>query len=332
MACSIELLSDNNAHRWEEFNAQSPKGTLFHGLRWKQILEDVFDLKLRYYLILNDSRVVGISPWIEQSVLNFRGLFSVPHSEENGIVLDDPLGADCLGKIFSLFAKKYSFLHFNGSHPALSNVSGFAHEVTVDTGHMVADLRETPPETLWAALSKNTKRSIRTFENDGFQVHEVRLSGDLKDFYHYYARNLTHIGGEILPLAFFERVWDLFPQEELRSTVLTKDDTFAGGSVALLDPARKTFYGSYMALNRDLPNRYTPAYYIMWENINWAWKNGYERLFLGRQRPDPENPRFQNKVKLGARHQPIRYNLVLLSRPIQVSYKVRGMLSGSRTP
>lgn len=330
MACSIELLSGDNAHLWEEFNAQSPNGTFFHGLRWKQVLEDALDLKLRYYLILNDRRVVGISPWVEQSVLNFRGLVSIPHSEENGVVVDDQFGAGCFGEALSLFAKKYSFLHFNTASRTLLNGTGFAHEVAVDTGHMVANLGHTPPEAMWAGFSKSTRSAVRTFENDGFRVREVHRPDDLEDFYRYYTRNLAHIQGDILPLTFFERIRALFSPKEQRMTVLTRDDLFAGGSLALLDPARKTFYGSYLALNRDLPNRYTPAYYIMWEDINWAWKNGYDRLFFGRQRFDPKNPRFLNKVKFGAQHQPIQSNLVLLSKPMQFSYKLRGMLSGGQ--
>jgi len=116
----------------------------------------------------------------------------------------------------------------------------------------------------------------------------------------------------------------------MRITVITRDDLFAGGSLALLDPARKIFYGNYLAINRDLPNRYTPAYYIMWESLNWAWANGYEKLYSGRQRLDPDNPRFQNKAKFGAEHLPIRSNLVMLSKPMLLSYRVREMLMRSR--
>jgi hypothetical protein len=69
MTYSIELLSGSNAHQWQEFNARSIEGTLYHDLRWKKILEEEFDLKTKYYLI----RAVGRSlayvhllanPWV----------------------------------------------------------------------------------------------------------------------------------------------------------------------------------------------------------------------------------------------------------------------------
>lgn len=327
MSCSIELVSGDNARQWEEFNSQSPEGTLFHSLKWKQVLEETLHLKLRYYLIRSDKEVVGICPWAERSVMNFRGLVSIPHSDENGVLLDDQFDTDRFDEVLSLLAKRYSFLHFNTGNRALSCKTRFVHHRESDaTGHMMVDLRETPPDTIWAGLSKSTRQAIRTFENDEFQIHEVPPSGDIGDFYRYYTRNLTHIRGEILPLAFFERIRDLFPPDELRITALVRDNLFAGGSLAIADPARKRFYGQFMALNRALPNRYTPAYYIMWEDINWAWKNGYERISFGRQKLDPENTRFRNKAKFGVRHLPIHSNLFLLSKPIQVSYKVRKVL------
>jgi len=312
------------------FNATSPQGSLFHDLRWKQVLEDVFHLKLRYYLIRSDREVVGISPWVEQSVMSFRGLVSIPHADENGILLDDGFDINQFGEILSLFAKKHSFLHFNTGNRQLPYRTGFYHEQSADTGHMAVNLRQNPLEAIWAGFSKSTRQAIRAFENDGFQLRVIDKPDDLKDFYRYYTLNLTHIRGEILPLAFFEKIWEVFSPDELRVTVLTRDDLFAGGSVSLLDPARRVFYGTYLALNRDLPNRYTPAYYIMWRDIDWAWKNGYERLSFGRQPLDPKNPRYLNKAKFGAQHMPIHSNLVMFSKSASTSYKIWKMLSGNR--
>ncbi len=329
MVCSVELLSGENADQWEDFNNRTGGGTLFHGLRWKQVLEEVFHPKLRYYLIFNDREVVGISPWGERSALNFHGLVSILHSEMNGILLDDTFDTDRFDEILELFARKYSFLHFNTYTPALLDGSRFTHAPGEDTGHMVIDLRSRSPDDIWAGLSKNMRLAIRTFERDGFETSVVTRPEDLDDFYRYYVRNLTHIQGEILPFAFFERLLEHFP-DEIRITVLKRDDLFAGGSLALLDPTRGIFYGNYLAINRDLPNRYTPSYYIMWESLNWAWKNGYKRLSSGRQRLEPENPRFRYKTKFGAEHLPIHSELVLLSKPMQVSYRVKEMLLKNR--
>ena len=120
--------------------------------------------------------------------------------------------------------------------------------------------------------------------------------GDLGEPYQHYVKNMMHIQGEILPFTFFATLLDRFSREELRITVLTRDDAFAGGSLAFVDPLSKTIYSDYLAINRDLPNRYTPTNYIAWESINWAWSNGHKQVHFGQQ-SGPENPRFgTNKI------------------------------------
>lgn len=52
MGYSIEALSESNVQQWEEFNNRSPEGTLFHSIRWKNILEDTLNLRLRYYEVI----------------------------------------------------------------------------------------------------------------------------------------------------------------------------------------------------------------------------------------------------------------------------------------
>lgn len=299
-------------------------------MKWKRILEDEFHPKLRYYLIRDGPDVVGISPWIEKSVLNFRGLVSIPHSEANNIVLDDSFDADRFNEVLSPFARRYSFLHITTYNPALFEQITFAHVPGEETGHMMLDLRKQEPDALWAGLSKYTRYNIRIFQKDGFEIQTIDSPGTLNEFYHYYVKNLEHIQGEILPLAFFERLRDRLTRDELRVTVLTRDDTVAGGTVTLVDPAKQILFCEYLALNRDLPNRYTPSLYLFWDAVTWAWENGYEQVSFGRQRLDPNNPRFANKAKFGAEHIPIHSRLVLLSKTVLLSYKVKRMLLDSR--
>lgn len=101
MTYSIELLSGNNAHQWEEFNAHSREGTLFHNLRWKEILEEEFGLKLKYYLIRDDRKVIGICPFIARSVGLFQGLESILHSEYTNAILDDSFDASQMDHLLS---------------------------------------------------------------------------------------------------------------------------------------------------------------------------------------------------------------------------------------
>ena len=235
-----------------------------------------------------------------------------------------------INDVLSLFSKDYSFLQFNTQDPAFLDNITFEMVSNGNLGNMMLNLKQKPPDAIWESiLTKDDRYRIRMFERDGFEVRAIEERHDLERFYQYYSATMNHIDGQILPFSFFERLMDSFSPNELMVMVLTKDDIFAGGSLALMDPVRKTFYGKYLAINRDLPNRYTPTHCIIWESINWAWNNGYETMSFGRQSLDPKNPRFQKKLKFGAEYVPIHSYVVLLSKAASLLYRSKITLARS---
>ncbi|RXE55853.1 hypothetical protein ABH15_06430 [Methanoculleus taiwanensis] len=331
MTYSIEALSEYNADGWEEFNRQCGEGTPFHSVRWKTILEDIFRLNLKYYLILDEQHIVGICPFIEQKTGFFRGLNTIPYSEYTQPILADTFDIRRINDLLSLFAKDYSFLHFTTYNPEIIDRIEYDNFPNENLGNMVVNLKHKPPDTLWqSTLSKDDRYKIRAFEKVEFEVQKIDHKRDIERFYHYYAENLNHINGEILPLSFFQKLIDSFSPEELRVALLTSEDSFAGGNLAILHPDQKTAYFEYLALNRNLPNKYSPSLYLYWEGVNWAWENGYEKVSFGRQRIDPNNRRFRYKVKFGADHIPILSRTVLLSKKASLLYRSKKMLTESR--
>ncbi|WP_292519985.1 GNAT family N-acetyltransferase [Methanoculleus sp.] len=328
MAYSVEPLSGDNAHQWETFNHHSREGTLFHSLRWKKILEDIFGFNLRYYLIQNEQKIIGICPFVERIRGYFRGLEDIPHSNFNDVILDDSFNISDINDLLSLFSQKCSYLRFNVSNADILERITYSNFSGEETGNMVLDLKQTPPDTIQQTLSKNTLKRIRRFEKEGFRIQEITRRSDIGQFYQYYAKNMAHIRGKILPLSFFEMLWDFFAPNELRIVILTKEDVCAGGTLALVDPARKIVHHEYLALNRNLPH-YTPTYYLDWDLIDWAWANGYEMVSLGRQKLDPDNPRFRDKAKFGAEHIPIHSRLVIFSKKVSPLYRLKRTLSRS---
>jgi hypothetical protein len=328
MGYSIEELSESNIHQWEEFNNRSPEGTLFHSIRWKNILEETRKLQLRYYLIFEGQRVVGICPFVEQSMKKlFRGLNGIPRSDYNNIILDGIIDPDHINEILSLFSKRYSYLFFDTYDPALPERIEYDNIPNEAGSNMLLDLNHNSPEVIWKEiLSKDDRYKITRFEKGGFVVQEITDGDAIEDFYKYYAENLNHIKGYVLPHACFQKLLDIFSPDEVRVAVLTNNGLFAGGNLTMLDPARKIAYFTFLALNRNLPNKYSPTYYLSWEGINWAWENGYERVSFGRERPD--NPRVRGKQKFGAERVPIHSRVVLLSKTASRLYQLRKTFQG----
>jgi len=329
MTYSIEALSESNSNQWEDFNHQSREGTLFHGIVWKTFLEDEFALKTRYYLIRDDQKVIGICPSIEHSVGYFRGLNCLPHSEFNNLILDDSFDSSRINDLLSLLSEKYAFLHFTTYNPDLLERIGFESYQVEETGNMILDLKEMPPDTIWnSVLSKDERYKIRTFDRDGFQVREIHELDDIEQFYRYYQDNMVFIRGDILPISFFRRLLASFSPDTVRVAVITKGEVFAGGGLTVLYPPKKMAYFEYFSLNRALPNRYTPIFALAWEGITWAWDHGFEKISFGRQKLDPDNPRFRNKTKFGAAHVPLYSRLVLLSKTASLLYRLRKSTRG----
>ncbi len=326
MGYSIEALSESNVQQWEEFNNRSPEGTLFHSIRWKNILEDTLNLRLRYYLIFEEQKVIGICPFIERSTGVFRGLAGIPYSEFTNIILEKPFDPEHFNEILSLFAEDNAFLHITTYDPNLMDRIQHDNFIIENTGNMMLDLKQRPPEAIWSTFSRNMRYNIQIFNKKGFQIREARQHADVETFYRYYAENMAHIQGEVMPFSFFQKLQDSFPSTELRVTILANDDVTAGGSLAILDPARKVAYYEYLALNRDLPNRYTPTYPIYWDLVNWAQDSGCERLSFGRQSLEPANPRYQSKTKFGAEYAPISSRFIALSKTVSLLYRLRRML------
>ncbi|MDV2481666.1 GNAT family N-acetyltransferase [Methanoculleus sp. Wushi-C6] len=328
MAYAIEPLSESNAHRWEGFITRSPEGTPFHRLKWRDTIEDAMKLKSRYFLILKDGKVAGICPFVEQSMNVFRGLNGIPRSDYNNIVLQESFDPDDVNEVLSLFSKRYSYLFFDTYDPAL--VEGIEYDnIQNEAGsNMLLDLNHNPPEAIWKdILSKDDRYKVTRFEKGGFTVREVSDGDAIEDFYRYYTENLNHINGYVLPRAYFQRIIDIFSPDEVRVAVLTNNGVFAGGNLALLDPLTKTAYFILLALNRNLPNKYSPTHYLSWEGINWAYENGYERISFGRERPD--NPRVRGKQRFGAEPVPVHSRVVLLSKAASRLYRLKKAVQGS---
>jgi hypothetical protein len=328
MTYSIEALSERNVHLWEAFNRQSREGTLFHSIQWKNSLEDALKLRLKYYLILKDQQVVGICPCIEQSAGYIKGLGGIPHSEYNNIILDNSFDISHINDVLALFSKECSFLHFETCNPeVLDRIRYYAYPLE-HMGHMILNVKQRPPEAIWKSLSSGMRKDIRRFEKSGFEIREIHKQADVEMFYRYYAENTTYLNGDILPFSYFQNLLDRYSPNDLRIAVLTDGDTFAGGTLTIIDRDKKTAYFECMALNRNLPGRYTPTYPAFWDLANWAWDNGYEKMSFGRQQLDPDTPRFRNKAKFGAEFVPIHSRMVLLSGTASLLHRLKKGLTG----
>jgi len=325
----LERLNDKNEEKWEDFNKNSIEGSFFHSLRWTQIAEKSSDINRQYFLLYKNEEVFGIFPFIEDNIHFFRGLRIARDPKILPAILkdySDPLAMHYVLRYLqkvTIDGKKISFIRFSTLHEkTLNSITTHPLLPSHTEGGMVLRLSEFPPEKIWNSFSakKGERKFIRRFDKDGFVLTEANSPDDLERFYKYYEENIKHIGGRLQPFSRFSDLWNSM-SDEVRITLLSKGSVFAGGMLQLMDSPRKTLHTMYLSLNRDLPTNYHPPYYLWWEAINWAWENHYEKVSLGGEHLDENNPRYRMMYDFGARFEPTYSAMIPLTKIFTVSAK-----------
>ena len=163
---------------------------------------------------------------------------------------------------------------------------------------------------------------IKRFDKDGFTVTEVRSQKDLELFYKYYYDNVKYIGGNPRPFSRFSNLCESM-SDYIRITILSNGSLVAGGTLDFRDASRRIAYGIYNSLNRNLPNKYSPSYYLWWNSLTWAWENNFKKFSLGMQHLDENNPRTQVKYALGGRFEPLYSTMIPLTQTFTMRDKCK---------
>ncbi len=344
----LERLDEANAERGEAFNVESTDGTLFHSMKWKRMAELRSGTPLQYFLLLRNEEVIGLFPFQNHTIYGFRGL--VPASDPlslHAVLGDRPdpfvirQAMDEFGRIFDR-RERVSFVCVASTRPelfdAISDAQLFPYPFSEyqGEGEMVIDLVRTPPDAIWDSFSnkKGQRKYIRRFDENGFGITDVRSEDELRLFYTYYKENMCRIGGNHLPFSYFLELLRSMP-DQVRITLLSKGSLVAGGAFNLLDLVRRRVHGVFLSLNRDLPTKYSPSYYLYWDSIRWAWENGYRQFTLGREfvhEMVENNPRYRLKRDFGAEFEPIHSRLVPMTTIFSIGARVKYLQAQRLTP
>jgi hypothetical protein len=314
MPFHIEDLNQNNASDWEALNQRSGDGSVYHTLRWKDVLERSFGIKSHYFIIYEKDRPIALCPFFEKPLRGLRSLVPPPSTDLNNVIVTDPSNKstvrDILLKSIDVAKKnRLAFIIMVSSKAetadSIQALAPFEHKKAVPfpvNGYLRLDLREYNPSYIWDKVftsKKSQKKYIRRFEQSGYEFRDSKDKKDIDHFYRYYTLNLNHIGATPFDRSHFDVIFDTFQNDELRLTLLEKGDEVAGGLLALQYPQKNRMYLKYMAINRDIPNTFHPPYALYWDAINYAFNNGYDELYFGTNTNDPTDKSFRIKKEFG---------------------------------
>lgn len=306
----VEPLSDES--EWDEFVADSPEGTFFHTLKWKNVLEKSFPYKSSYLCIRDSTggQLVGVCPlFFTKKMWPFKVLDSLPDSDLGGPLFKEEYKKDAAKALLNYLTELGVNNGIAYTKMRLSNLEVCEYLRTTDSkiddhsGTMTLDLNKKPMDVIWDEIftkKGGQRRLIRRFEKDGFQCRDAKCSEDLNNFYKIYCEHKNHIGASPYPLIYFENIWSLLHPDNFSIILVEKENECIGASAFFIYEEHRSIYLCYVGYNKELlSNRYNYSYYARWKEIEWAQKNGFRYVSFGPSPKDSNSVYHSRKSSFG---------------------------------
>ena len=307
----MHIESLGNSEEWENFVINSSKGTFYHTLKWKRVLEEAFPLKTEY-LVIRDStgELVGVCPFVISKVAKlFNVLDSLPKSDFGGPLIKE----ECIEEAATILnrylkelrgTKGITYAKIRCSDENLYNqLKSVVATVDTSTGTMNLNLKEKRPAFIWNEIftQKSQQRTyIRRFEQDGFRNREAETAEDLNTFYNLYYSNMNYIGASPRPLEFFRKAWALLYPDYFNILLTVKGERCIGAEAFFIYKPKGAVYQTFIGLDRNVGTQYRTYYYLCWGLIKWAEKNNFKQVSFGSTPADPNSINYSQKRKFGA--------------------------------
>jgi hypothetical protein len=329
---SIEDLSSENIKDWDNFNAIFKNGSFYHTIKWKNVLEKSFRFKQHCFLIRYKEKVISICPFFEVTIKGFKGLQLLPESDYNYLLLEEnhlnvsiiKMILDKTQKIINDNKLSFNIVHTNNKkyEKLFDKYNYLPYPIT---GNMEVDIRENSPDKIWNEIfsrKDNQRKYIKRFDSDGFKIKEINSKKDIEIFYKYYKENLEFIKAPFYSYSHFKNLLNTYSSDEMRITVLHKDEVIAGGLLAFQFPPKKTMYLRYLSLNRSLPNKYHAPFYLYWDAILKASQMKYNKVSFGGTPNNREEYNYRLKKKFGCAYKDIYSFIVQYSTKYKLGDKI----------
>ncbi|QZP39684.1 GNAT family N-acetyltransferase [Halobaculum magnesiiphilum] len=329
---SIEEIRENQLNN---LVTQSEGGTLFHRYGWLAAVEEGLDVEPRHVTVRKGDNPVGFLPNFAADLplpgevgdrvadaLPLEIVQPPPPGYGGPIVTSDKL--EILARLFDPAALT------NGPRTVSHYVQTFDPDA-VRYGRFLESLGYTPKitectfvldldddwETVLENMDKGRRRGIRRALEQDYEV-EIRPFGDeLNRTHDEYVSNIERVGGNRLPLRFFEAIAARIP-ERVRLFKAVVDGDEVGRYVYLLDDESSVLHHWLSAIgDSDDFDRY-PSELLHQRAIKWGMQEGYDRYSFG-----PVSPHFSNSV--------FRFKEKYGGTPVQLCRWERGTLPGAST-
>ena len=302
MTLNARALTDRpeDLEAWDRFVDSSVEGTIFHGIAWKKVVEEVFHHTPRYLLAHDNGELRGVLPLFEvRGLLTGHVLVSVPYAVYGGICAADEAAADVLVAAAREVAEQHKVRYVELRQLGQSR----ADLPTKELYSTFVRALDTDPEVNLAQVPRKQRRMIRQGVKHGLIARQGWEF--LREFYEIFLISRRHLGSPPFPLALFESIRDRFDKQAQLLTVWS-GETAVAGVISLFHRDRvMPYYGA------ALPSAFTLAAndFMYWEIMREACLAGYRQFDFGRSRAGSGS--FDFKRHWGFEPRPLAYQYVL---------------------
>lgn len=286
---------------WDAFVARCASATSYQRWEWGEVIESTMGLPRLYLGAFRDGALCGVLPLVRQR-LPLGGVYftSLPFVNYAGVAALDAAAAGALLDSAALAVREAG-----AAHAELRSVPG-AELPLPSTSRKVRPTLALPadPETLFATFPSKQRSAVRKPTKEGitFDSGGAELLGE---FYRVVSTRWRALGSPIYRRAFFERLWEAFPGENVILRVRRGSELVGAG---WLHTWRGTAEMIWSATDRSFdPAR--PGTLLYWGAFCTAIERGAQVFDFGRSTEDSPTHRF--KMQWSPRIEPLPWHYVL---------------------
>jgi FemAB-related protein (PEP-CTERM system-associated) len=303
--CLQVLPLDKEAEtQWDVYVQRHPRGTFFHQLGWKRVMQATYGYRPCYLYAKRDGRIAGIAPaFLISNWMTGRCLISLPFAAYGGPCADDPETESALVAHLERLAERERVQYLEIRSRSGAVMPGYRPNPrnATFTLPLVSDT-----EALYRSLPKDIRYMIRKAEKAALTVKRGTDQVDI--FYHLMTVNLRRLGTPAFPRRLFQNLIHEYPSQVDISVVYSGEKAVTGGmSFFFRDWIQPYYIGSLEEAKVLAANNF-----LWWELMKLGAQTGCVTFDFGKSRKESGN--FDFKKKWNPTIETLNYQIRLVGR------------------
>ncbi|MCK5216660.1 MAG: GNAT family N-acetyltransferase [Methanosarcinales archaeon] len=294
----VQPLRREDYEEWNKFAKVHTNATIFHTIEWKKVLEETFGYKPEYLVVKNSKgKMIGISPAFSVKTLFGKVIVSQPFFEYGGPIIERGF-REAYKELLDFYKNKVEngrikYVEIkvipDGEHDNFDE-TGFVKQFKAYGFYIDAKSKDFEKDIWFGLYTKKSRvrNSVKKAIKSGVRVVE---NDDIDIYYELYIKTIVKLGSPPFPKTLFENI-KKYADSSVRFTYAYLKETPIAGMMSFPYNNRDLMVN---LVSDDNYQEYRANDLLYNEQIEYATKNEFEIIDLGRTRPDSTYERYKKK-------------------------------------